>query len=59
MADLVTNAAYFDAEGRRRRSNRGFVPETANNTPEPTVNKKNLIKKKRLKRLVILQEILF
>ena len=45
MADLVTNAAYFDAEGRRRRNNRGFVPETANNTPEPTVNKKEFNKK--------------
>ena len=45
MADLVTNAAYFDAEGRRRRNNRGFVPETANNTPEPTVNKKDFNKR--------------
>ena len=45
MADLVTNAAYIDAENRRRRNNRGFVPETANNTPEPTVNKKDFNKK--------------
>lgn len=45
MADLVNDAAYFDAEGRRRRNNRGFVPETANNTPEPTVNKKDFNKR--------------
>jgi len=45
MADLVTNATYIDAENRRRRNNRGFVPETANNTPEPTVNKKDFNKK--------------
>ena len=45
MADLVTNAAYIDAENRRRRNNRGFVPETANNTPEPTVNKKDFNKR--------------
>ena len=45
MADLVTNATYIDAEDRRRRNNRGFVPETANNTPEPTVNKKDFNKR--------------
>ena len=45
MADLVTNATYIDAENRRRRNNRGFVPETANNTPEPTVNKKDFNKR--------------
>lgn len=32
---------YIDAEGRRRKS----APETANNTPEPTVNKKDFNKR--------------
>jgi hypothetical protein len=45
MADLVSDAANFDAEGRRRRNDRGFVPETANNTPEPAVNKKDFNKR--------------
>ena len=45
MADLVNDATYIDAENRRRRNNRGFVPETANNTPEPEVNKKDFNKR--------------
>ena len=41
MVDL----ANIDAEGRRRRNDRGYTPETANNTPEPTVNKKDFNKR--------------
>ena len=45
MADLVNDAANYDAENRRRRNDRKFYPETANNTPQPTVNKKDFNKR--------------